>query len=308
MAAQLIDGKAVADQIVERVRRGVVRFRKKHGRAPGLTVILVGDDPASAVYVRSKAERSETIGMRSKVHRLPKSASEKAVLDLVRRENRNPYTDGILVQLPLPLKVNETRVLSEIRPDKDVDGLHAMNAGELFLGRPSLVPCTPAGVIEALAYYKIPIEGARAVVIGRSDIVGKPMSMLLLHRHATVTICHSRTRNIARVAREADILVAAIGRPGFVTPDFVRKGATVIDVGINYMTDEAWISERYGADSPKLRALRRRGGVLVGDVDFTAVSRKAGAITPVPGGVGPLTIAMLLSNTLDAATRRLKRR
>jgi methylenetetrahydrofolate dehydrogenase (NADP+)/methenyltetrahydrofolate cyclohydrolase len=276
--ATIIDGAATSKAVRERVQREAAEFTSRTGHTPGLVTILVGEDPASQVYVRSKGERCREVGMASFHESLPATASQDEVESAVARWNADARVDGILVQLPLPGKLDSKRVLELIDPAKDVDGFHPVSVGRLVANQPGLRPCTPAGVMELLRTYEIPVQGAEAVVVGRSDIVGKPVSLLLLHQSATVTIAHSRTRDLGEVTRRADILVAAVGRPKMISADMVKPGATVIDVGIN-RTDEG----------------------LVGDVDFTGVEPVAGAITPVPGGVGPMTIAMLLSNTLEAA-------
>ena len=273
----LIDGKKVSAEIKEQVASEVEQLKKKVGKIPGLAVVLVGEDPASAVYVRNKNKTCEKVGFQSFSHPLAADTEEIKLLQLIAGLNANPEVNGILVQLPLPDHIDEQKVLEAIDPKKDVDGFHPVNVGYLTSGGDALAPCTPAGIIEMLDFYKIDIEGKNAVILGRSNIVGKPMASLLLKRNATVTICHSRTRDLPAVARSADILVAAIGKPKFVTADMVGEGATVIDVGIN-----------------------RVDGKLVGDVDFDAVAEKAAYITPVPGGVGPMTIAMLMKNTLSA--------
>jgi methylenetetrahydrofolate dehydrogenase (NADP+)/methenyltetrahydrofolate cyclohydrolase len=276
--AKIIDGTATSKAVRERVQREAVDFTAQTGHTPGLVTILVGEDPASQVYVRSKGERCREVGMASFHESLPATASQDEVESAVARWNADERVDGILVQLPLPGDLDSKRVLELIDPAKDVDGFHPVSVGRLVANQPGLRPCTPAGVMELLRAYDIPVQGAEAVVVGRSDIVGKPVSLLLLHQSATVTIAHSRTRDLGQVTRRADILVAAVGRPKMITAEMVKPGATVIDVGIN-RTDEG----------------------LVGDVDYASVEPVAGAITPVPGGVGPMTIAMLLSNTLDAA-------
>jgi methylenetetrahydrofolate dehydrogenase (NADP+)/methenyltetrahydrofolate cyclohydrolase len=266
--------------------------------------VLVGDDPASEVYVRNKERAGREAGLTVTVHRLPAASAEDAVLGLVRRLNEDPQCDGILVQAPLPPALGKRateHVFDAINPAKDVDGFHPHNVGLLVQGRATLVPCTPSGVIELMVRERIPIAGRRAVVIGRSEIVGKPMALLLLQRDATVTICHSKTADLAARAAEADILVAAIGRPAFVTTEFVKPGAAVIDVGINALTERRQVIDVFGAGSPRVAAFDAKGSVLVGDV-HPAVADVAGCLTPVPGGVGPLTIAMLLKNTLAAAT------
>ena len=307
MPARLLDGTAIAAQIRAEVRPDVDAFTARAGRPPGLGIVLVGQDPASEIYVRHKLKSAGEAGLRADLERLPADAPLARVLEAVDRLNRSDDHDGILVQSPLPEAMGpdaERRVFDAISPDKDVDGFHPINVGRLVQNRAALVACTPLGIIEILERSAIPIAGAHAVVVGRSDIVGKPMALLLLHRHATVTICHSRTADLAAVAAGADILVAAIGRPAFVTPAFVKRGATVVDVGINRITDRA-IVERLFTDGSKARAdFDRRGFVTVGDV-HPGVVDVAGALTPVPGGVGPLTIAMLLTNTLRAAEARL---
>jgi methylenetetrahydrofolate dehydrogenase (NADP+)/methenyltetrahydrofolate cyclohydrolase len=284
----------------------VAAFTARAGRPPGLGIVLVGDDPASDIYVRSKLKSAGDEGLRADLMRLPATASLTDVLALVEQLNHSDLHDGILVQSPLPAAMGadaERQVFDVIRPDKDVDGFHAVNVGRLVQNRATLVACTPSGVIELLVRSRIPIAGARAVVIGRSDIVGKPMALLLLHRHATVTVCHSRTVDLPRVARDADILVAAIGRPGFVTADFVKPGAVVIDVGTSQVSDRATIERLFPAGSKRREVFERRGSIVVGDV-HPEVADVAGALSPVPGGVGPLTIAMLLKNTLTAAELR----
>ena len=280
----IIDGKAVAKVTEDEVREGVERL----GFAPGLVAVRVGNDPASEIYVRNKAKKAQELGLRGTELIFDESMSEAELLAEVDRLNRDDEVDGILVQLPLPKQIDPRKVIEAIDPAKDVDGFHPVNVGLLHLGRPTLAPCTPAGVMRLLDFAGVAIEGARAVVIGRSDIVGKPVAALLLARHATVTICHSRTRDLAAVAREADIVIAAIGKPLFVTAEMVKPGAAVIDVGINRVPS----------------TLTKSGYATVGDVDFARVKDVAGAITPVPGGVGPMTIAMLMRNTVSAAERR----
>ena len=280
MAATLIDGRAVAKALKEEIAQRTQAMIAQ-GVTPHLAVVLVGEDPASQVYVRNKENGCIKAGIRSTVIRLEEDCTQQELEETVKRLNADASVDGILVQLPLPKHLNEASVLRLIDPDKDVDGFHAMNSGRLMNGQPGFVPCTPLGVMKLLEAYGIDPAGKHAVVIGRSNIVGKPMAMLLLRANATVTICHSRTQNLADITRQADILVAAVGRANFVTADMVKAGAAVIDVGIN-----------------------RVDGKIVGDVDFDAVSGVAGYITPVPGGVGQMTIAMLLANTLDAAQKR----
>ena len=301
--ARRLDGKAAAEAIRESLRPRVARFSAAAGRPPGLGILLAGDDGGSEIYVRNKVRACESLGIRADLRRLPATAAFDEVLAIVARFNASADVDGVLVQSPLPDGMGadaEQQVFDAIEPAKDVDGFNPVNVGRLTQNRPALAPGTPSGVVELLDRSGIPIEGRRAVVIGRSDIVGKPMAALLLHRHATVTICHSRTRDLPAVASAADILVAAIGRPGFVTPDFVKPGAAVIDVGTTRVTDRDRVAVLFGPDSPRLEVLARRGATVVGDV-HPAVAGVAGALSPVPGGVGPLTIAMLLSNTVRAA-------
>jgi methylenetetrahydrofolate dehydrogenase (NADP+) / methenyltetrahydrofolate cyclohydrolase len=306
LVARILDGKAVAQQIRAELTSRVARIRGRMGRPPTLAIVLVGDDPASHVYVRNKLKTAEESGLGIQHERLPGTATLAATLAVVRRFNEDSAVDGILVQSPLPKAMGadaEQQIFDAIDPDKDVDGFSPISAGRLVQNREGFAPCTPAGVIELLERSSIPIEGTHAVVIGRSDIVGKPMASLLLHKNATVTICHSRTRDLPAMARQADILVAAIGRPAFVTSSFVKPGAVVVDVGINNVTaaDEA---RRIFATRPdRLETFERRGSVLVGDV-HPDVETVAGAVTPVPGGVGPLTIAMLMANTVKAAELR----
>lgn len=277
--AEIIDGKQVAKDTREALATEVAAFTTETGITPGLAAVLVGDDPASQIYVRNKRKACAAAGIFSDEHKLPEETTEDELIALVDSLNADPKIHGILVQLPLPGHIDETRVLRRVSPLKDVDGFHPENVGLLVAGSTRFSPCTPRGIIHLLDTYNIPIEGSEAVVIGRSNIVGKPVALLLLHRHATVTICHSRTKNIARVVSRADIVVAALGRARFVTADMVKEGAAVIDVGIN----------------------RGEDGKLVGDVDFDGVAQKASFITPVPGGVGPMTIAMLLANTFQSA-------
>ena len=306
MTARLLDGRAIAAAIRESVLPDVHAFTARAGRPPGLGIVLVGDDPSSDIYVRNKIRAGTESGLRVDLNRLPATATLDELLSLVDRLNASDAHDGILVQSPLPAAMGKgaaQKVFDAIDPSKDVDGFHPVNVGKLVQGRAHLMPCTPSGVIEMLERSEIRIAGTRAVIIGRSEIVGKPMAMLLLQRDATVTICHSKTPDLPAVARMADILVAAIGRPGFVTPAFVRPDATVIDVGISPVTDPATAASLFDPASPRLADFKRRGSVVVGDV-HPSVVEVAGALTPVPGGVGPLTIAMLLKNTVAAAQAR----
>lgn len=280
---KLIDGKVISASVKERVKDEVALL-KEQGITTGLAVIIVGEDPASKVYVANKKKACEALGIISEEYALPENTTQEELLKLIDELNRKASINGILCQLPLPKHLDEQAVINAILPEKDVDAFHPQNVGKIMLGDYDFVPCTPAGIMEMLQYENIDIQGKTCVVIGRSNIVGKPMGMLLLHKNGTVTICHSRTKDLASVCKEADILVAAVGRPNFVTADMVKEGAVVIDVGIN-----------------------RVDGKLVGDVDFNAVKDKCSAITPVPGGVGPMTIAMLMQNTLTAAKKQNKR-
>ncbi len=305
MAAIILDGNKIRDEIQSELLQQIAEL-KRAGVTPGLAALLVGENPASQIYVRSKVKMCETLGLHSEKIERSKDATTDELLELVNDLNRNNAIDGILIQLPLPPQVDTKRVLMAVDPAKDVDGFHPTNVGNLVAGRAGFVPCTPAGIMEILRRSHIPIKGARAVVIGRSDIVGKPIAMLLLHEHATVTICHSRTRDLPAVAREADILVAAMGKPAFVTGDFIRPGATVVDVGINRLTTEEEVRKIFHDPSAPLATLQKRGAVLVGDVQPEDARAIAGAFTPVPGGVGPLTIIMLMANTIQAARRRAR--
>lgn len=279
MPASIIDGKAIAASIREGAAVRAAEYTQKYGRPPGLAVVIVGENPASRVYVNNKKKACAQCGIYSEEHALPGFCTEDQLLDLVRSLNDDPNIDGILVQLPLPDHINEAKVIETIDPAKDVDGFHPINVGNLMIGRPCLRPCTPAGVMELIKRAGVEFKGKRATVVGRSNIVGKPVSLMLLAEHATVTICHSRTQDLPAVCREADVLVVAVGRPEMVRGDWIRPGAVVIDVGINRLPDKK----------------------LVGDVAFDEAVEVASAITPVPGGVGPMTIAMLMNNCLDAA-------
>jgi methylenetetrahydrofolate dehydrogenase (NADP+)/methenyltetrahydrofolate cyclohydrolase len=310
MSARLLDGNAVAEQIRDELRPAVASFRERAGRPPGLGIVLVGDDPASHVYVRNKVRSGMDVGYVVDLRQLPATASLDEVRRLVGQLNASEAHDGILVQSPLPEAMGpdaERTIFDEIDPAKDVDGFSPHNVGLLVQKRDALAACTPSGVIELLDRAGIAIRGQRAVVIGRSDIVGKPMALMLMHRDATVTVCHSKTRDLPAVAATADILVAAIGRPWFVTAAFVKPGACVVDVGMNRLADATAIEAAYPADSPRRAQFAKAGSLLVGDV-HPAVVEVAGALTPVPGGVGPLTVAMLMKNTLRAAEARLSRR
>jgi len=274
------------------------------GIRPGLAAVLVGSDPASQIYVRNKIRACERTGIFSELITPPADISTGELLDVVAGLNRRDDIDGILIQLPLPAQVDSAKVLDAVSPEKDVDGFHPVSMGRLVANLPTLAACTPAGMIEILKRSGIPIAGRRAVVIGRSNVVGKPVALLLLRENATVTVCHSKTEDLAAVAREADIIVAAIGRPAVVTRDFIRPGATVLDVGINRLTDAAQVERIFQGLPERIEKFREKGSVIVGDVHPLDVSEVAGAYTPVPGGVGPLTIAMLMSNTAKAATQR----
>jgi len=282
MTAQILDGKKLSETVRNEVRDGVTAFVKEHGRAPGLEVVLVGEDPASQVYTRNKEKAAKEVGIRGVLHSLPADTSETALLALLDKLNADDAVDGILVQLPLPKQIDEKKVLDRVAPEKDVDGFHPINAGLLASGRPALVPCTPRGCMRMLRETGMKLEGARAVVVGRSNIVGKPIAQLLLAENCTVTIAHSKTRDLPGLCREADVLVAAVGRAKMIKGDWVKEGAVVIDVGIN-----------------------RVDGKLQGDVAYDEAKERASWITPVPGGVGPMTIACLLENTLVSARRRV---
>jgi len=304
--ARVLDGTAVAADIREGLRARIEAFGVAFGRTPRLGILLAGDDPGSALYVRNKMRTSEELGMTTTLERLPETASLDEAMSIVWRFNGDPLVDGILVQSPLPSGMGpdaEQKIFDAIDVQKDVDGFHPTNVGRLVQARAPLAACTPSGVIELLDRSEINLKGKQAVVIGRSDIVGKPMALLLLHRHATVTVCHSRTTHLAKVAAQADVLVAAIGRPAFVTAEFIKRGATVIDVGTNALTERSVVVDIFGANSKKVAAFDKRGQVWCGDV-HPEVASLAGALTPVPGGVGPLTIAMLMSNTVTAAEIR----
>ncbi len=279
MSAQIIDGKAIAQKVKDEIKEEVQKLPQ--GLQPGLAAVLVGDDPASAIYVRNKRKACDAVGIYSEEHHLPSHTSQESLLDLIDSLNKNHRIHGILVQLPLPQQIKAESVLERVSPEKDVDGFHWMNLGKLMAGFPVFIPCTPYGIIKMLEHHKISMEGKQAVVVGRSNIVGKPIAMLLLQQNATVTICHSKTKNLQEVCRGADILIAAVGRAQMITGEMVKPGAAVIDVGIN----------------------RMNSGKLTGDVEFEGASKKAGWISPVPGGVGPMTIAMLLYNTLESAKR-----
>ncbi|MEO6828455.1 MAG: bifunctional 5,10-methylenetetrahydrofolate dehydrogenase/5,10-methenyltetrahydrofolate cyclohydrolase [Acidobacteriaceae bacterium] len=298
----ILDGKAIAAVIQAEVAADV-RALHAQGVRPGLTVVLVGNNPASEVYVRSKVKTSEALGIAGELVTPPASVTTEEMLAVIAELNVREDVDGILIQLPLPAHVDAKRLLEAVSPEKDVDGFHPVNAGRLQSGQPSLAPCTPAGIIQMLKRTGIPIAGLHAVVVGRSDIVGKPMAMLLLHENATVTICHSKTRDLAAMCRTADILVAAIGKPGFITPEMVQPGAVIVDVGMNRIHSQADFDRFFAGNAKREAAFKKNGSVLMGDVDPHAFAL-ASYYTPVPGGVGPLTIAMLMANTVRAARLR----
>jgi methylenetetrahydrofolate dehydrogenase (NADP+)/methenyltetrahydrofolate cyclohydrolase len=304
MSAKILEGRTLAAELRSEVAAGVREMVEAGLRPPGLAAVLVGDNPASQVYVGSKVKACGESGIASRTLRLPADLSEGELIGILENLNRDETIDGILVQLPLPRQIHERRVLEQVSPDKDVDGFHSVNVGRLWLDEPGFAPATPAGVLELLKRHGIPLAGRRAVVVGRSAIVGKPMAALLLRHHCTVTVCHSRTADLPAVCREADILVAAIGRAGMIGAEHVKEGAVVIDVGINRLTDPAELERLFPGDETRRRQFETKGSVLTGDVDFLRVADKASAITPVPGGVGLLTVAMLLVNTLAAARLR----
>lgn len=300
----VLDGKATALEIREEVARGVAELVEGDGRQPKLVAILVGDNPASQAYVASKAKACEKAGMAGETLKLPAHTDAETLAGHLERLNADDTVDGILVQLPLPDHLDDRTFLAMVSPAKDVDGFHPVSVGRLWSGQDALTPATPTGIIELLRRSDIELSGQHAVIIGRSNIVGKPMAALLLQENCTVTLCHSRTRDLPAMCRQADILVAAIGRTAFVGPEHVRDGAVVIDVGINRVSDRAEVERLYPGDAKWLARFDKRGSVVTGDVDFTRVAPKSSAITPVPGGVGPLTVAMLLANTLKASRRR----
>jgi methylenetetrahydrofolate dehydrogenase (NADP+)/methenyltetrahydrofolate cyclohydrolase len=300
----VLDGKAAAAEIRSEVAASVREMTAAGARAPQLVAVLVGENPASQVYVGSKVRGCAEVGMLSRTLRLAAETTEAELLALLDELNAEDAVDGILVQLPLPAQITEKRVLDRISPDKDVDGFHPVNVGRLWLDEEGLTPATPTGIVALLKRNGIPLAGRRAVIVGRSAIVGKPMAGLLLRENCTVTICHSRTADLAAVTREADILIAAIGRPGMIGPDHVREGAVVVDVGMNRLADAAEAERLYPGDEERRRQFESKGYILVGDVDFTRVAPKASHITPVPGGVGPLTVAMVIAGTLKASRRR----
>ncbi len=303
METRILSGKKIGDQIKQEVADEARRLTAR-GIIPGLAVVLVGNDPASQIYTRNKTRTCQELGLNSELIELPADTTTEQLLEVVERLNQDDLVDGVLVQLPLPNQIEERTVLDAISPDKDVDGLHPVNVGRLVAGKFTLAPCTPMGIIEMLLREGITLEGAEAVIVGRSNIVGKPTALLLLHRHATVTICHSRTRDLPQVCRRADILVAAIGRPAMINREYIKEGAVVIDVGTSRIDTEAEVRRLFGDDSPRLATFAKRGSTLVGDVHPRDLLGVAAAVTPVPGGVGPLTIAYLMKNTLLACKAR----
>jgi len=306
--ARILDGEKVAAAMRAETASLVRAFVGEGRQGPRLDVILAGENPASLIYVRNKARAAEEVGILAEVHRLPAGATEGELLDLIASLNASDDVDGILVQMPLPDGIDPRKAIFAVDPAKDVDGFHPANSGRLWAGEDVLAPCTPSGIMELLDREGIRVEGREAVVIGRSEIVGKPMAALLLRRHATVTICHSRTADLALVCSRAEILVAAVGKAALVTGDFIRRGAVVIDVGMNRVTDPEEASRLFDGDPGRIEQVRSKGHTLVGDVHPAQARRKAGALTPVPGGVGPLTIAALLRNTMTAARARRGRR
>jgi methylenetetrahydrofolate dehydrogenase (NADP+)/methenyltetrahydrofolate cyclohydrolase len=300
----ILDGKAVAAEIRAEVAERVGELTAAGHRRPGLAAVLIGDDPASKVYVGTKTRACEEVGIDGRAVILPSDTPAAEVREVIDRLNADDAVDGILIQLPLPEGLPERELLQRVDPAKDVDGFHPLNVGRLWLGESGFVPATPRGILELLRRYEVPLKGSRAVVVGRSTIVGKPVAALLLAEHATVTVCHSRTRDLAAVCAEADVLVAAVGKAALIGPDHVKPGAIVVDVGTNRITERAEVERLFPGDAGRLETLERRGGTLVGDVDFTRVRGRAAGVTPVPGGVGPLTVALLLANTLEAARRR----
>jgi methylenetetrahydrofolate dehydrogenase (NADP+)/methenyltetrahydrofolate cyclohydrolase len=302
MAAVVLDGNQFASEIKAEVAEEV-RQLEAAGVKPGLVALLVGKNPASETYVRSKVRTCEQLGIYSELITPPATIDTDALIAIIAKLNRRSNVDGILVQLPLPEQIDTKRVLASVAPEKDVDGFHPLNVGNLSTHRPGLVPCTPAGCMEILRRANIPIEGQEAVIVGRSDIVGKPLAMMLINANATVTVCHSRTRDLPAVCRRGDILVTAIGRPGFITTEYVKPGATILDVGINHITDPVLFERFFKGDAKREKQWAEKGRTIIGDCD-PRVTRIAGACTPVPGGVGKLTIAMLMSNTVKAARMR----
>lgn len=304
MSGTVLDGRQINQQILAELKPRIQRLREK-SRPPALAVVLVGEDPASHIYVRNKIKTCRELGITSIDKTAPASINTKDLLQLIQNFNNDPQVDGILVQSPLPRHVDSQAVLLAIDPGKDADGFHPFNVGCLVANRPAPRACTPAGIMEMLKRYKVPIAGRRGVVVGRSDIVGKPMALMLLHENATITICHSRTHDLAEECRRADILVAAIGKPALLTRDYIKAGAVVVDVGMNRIADRAEVHRLFSHDPKRLAGFEKNGTALVGDVDPRAMQECSSAYTPVPGGVGPLTIAMLMANTVSLAEQHL---
>lgn len=303
METRKLLGKITAEAIKSEVAAEVNQL-KNQGIIPGLATVLVGDDPASEMYVGSKVKTCRELGMHSELVRMPAATNQEQLLKMIEKLNSKNDIDGILVQLPLPGQIDETPILEAIRPDKDVDGFHPVNTGKLMKGETPLAPCTPMGVMEMLAREKVGIKGAETVIVGRSNIVGKPMALLMLHKHATVTLCHSRSHDLPGICRRADILIVAVGRPAMITREYIREGAVVVDVGTNRITSMDQVVELFGPDSPRIESFKKRGSTVVGDVHPRDPYGIASAVTPVPGGVGPLTIAHLMKNTLIACKLR----
>ncbi len=304
MSGVVLDGKKINQEILAELRPRIDRLRAKK-RPPGLAVVLVGEDPASQIYVRSKIKTCGELGIKSVDVTRAASITTEELLRIINGLNEDPEVDGMLVQTPLPKQVDSQRVLLAVDPSKDADGFHPFNVGNLVANRPAPRACTPAGILELLKRYKIQVAGSDAVVVGRSDIVGKPMALMLLHENATVTICHSRTRNLPEECRRADILVAAIGKAAMITAEYIKPGAVIVDVGMNRLTDQSEVQRLFACDSTRLAAFAKNGTALVGDVDPSAMRELSSAYTPVPGGVGPLTIAMLMANTVELAEQHL---
>lgn len=306
MSGEVLDGKKINREILEELRPRIEALREKK-RPPALAVVLVGDDPASHIYVRNKIKTCHELGIESLDLAPPANVTTEELLRIIKSFNDNPEVDGILVQTPLPKHVDSQQILLAVDPCKDADGFHPFNVGSLVANRPAPRACTPAGIVEMLRRYHIPISGKRAVVVGRSEIVGKPMALMLLHQNATVTICHSRTQNLPEECRRAEILIAAIGKAAMITADYIRPGAVIVDVGMNRLTDEAEVEKLFAHDAARLAAFAKNGTTLVGDVEPSALRDLSSAYTPVPGGVGPLTIAMLMANTVELAEQHLCR-
>ena len=304
MSGTVLDGRKINREILDELRPRIAALRAKK-RPPALAVVLVGDDPASHIYVRNKIKTCHELGIESLDVTPPASVTTEELLRIIEGFNNNPEVDGILVQSPLPKQIDSQQILLAIDPSKDADGFHLFNVGSLVANRPAPRACTPAGILQLLKRYCIPISGKKAVVVGRSEIVGKPMALMLLHENATVTICHSRTQDLPGECRRADILIAAIGKPAMITADYIKPGAVIVDVGMNRLSDEAEVHRIFAHDTARLAAFAKNGAVLVGDVDPSAMCQLSSAYTPVPGGVGPLTIAMLMANTVDLAEQHL---